>query len=54
MLCESICSVRDREVHDSSILVETNLHLAVKLQPDLIIQAIPQVATILRKKLRLR
>ena len=37
-----------------SILVEANLHLAVKLQPDLIIQAILQVASILRIKLRLR
>ena len=30
-----------------SILVEVNLHLAVKLQPDLIVGAILQVASIL-------
>ena len=40
MVCEYICSVRDRGVCASSIVVEANLYLAVKLQPDLIIQAI--------------
>ena len=37
-----------------SILVEANLFLAIKLQPDLIIRAILYVASILRSKLRLR
>ena len=37
---EYICSVLDRKVRGSSILVKANLHLAVKLQPDLIIRAI--------------
>ena len=36
-----------------SILVEANLFLAIKLQPDLIIQAILQVASILRSKLKI-
>ena len=35
-------------------LVEANLHLAVKLQSELIIRAILQVTSILRKKLELR
>ena len=34
-----------------SILVEANLFLAIKLQPDLTIQAILQVASILKSKL---
>ena len=37
-----------------SILVEANLFLAIKLQPDLIIRAILHVASILRRKLKLR
>ena len=37
-----------------SILVETNLFLAIKLQPDLIIRAMSYVASILRSKLKLR
>ena len=37
-----------------NILVEVNLFLAIKLQPDLIIRAILQVASILRIKLRLK
>ena len=36
------------------ILVEANLFIAIKLQPDLIIRAISQVASILRSKLKLR
>ena len=35
-----------------SILVEANLHLAVKLQPDLIIRAILKVASILKKGIK--
>ena len=31
MFCKYICSVLDRGVHDSSILVEANFLLAVKL-----------------------
>ena len=34
------------------ILVEANLHLAVKLQSELITRAILQVASILRKKIK--
>ena len=37
-----------------SILVEANLYLAIKLQPDLIIRAMLQVASILRCKLKLK
>ena len=37
----------------SCILVEANLFLAIKLQPDLIIRAILQVASILRSKLKI-
>ena len=37
-----------------SILVEANLHLAVKLQPDLFVQAILLVAAVLKIKLTLR
>ena len=37
-----------------SILAEANLFLAIKLQPDLMIRAILQVASILRIKLKLR
>ena len=35
-------------------LAEAKLHLAVKLQSDTILRAILQVASILRKKLKLR
>ena len=53
--CEYSCSVLDRKVRGSSILVVAKLFLAIKLQPDLIIRAILQVASILRKKfLKLR
>ena len=41
VFCEYICSALDREVHGSKYLVEANLHLAVKLQPELIVRAIP-------------
>ena len=54
MFGEYIYSILDRKVRDSSILVEANLHPAVKLQPYLIIRAILQVASILRIKLSLR
>ena len=37
-----------------SILVDANLFLAIKLQPDLIIRAILYVASILRSKLKLK
>ena len=37
-----------------SILVEANLFLAIKLQPDLINRAILQVTSILRSKLKLK
>ena len=37
----------------SSILVEANLFLAIKLQPDLIIRAILRAASILRSKLKI-
>ena len=37
----------------SSIIVEANLFLAIKLQPDLIIRAILQVASILSSKLKI-
>ena len=50
---EYIFSVLDREVR-GSILVEANLFLAIKLQPDLIIRAILQVASILWSKLKLK
>ena len=49
-----ISFVLDRIVRGSSILVEANLFLAIKLQPDLIIRAILQVALILRTKLKLK
>ena len=39
---------------EKSILVEADLFLAIKLQPDLIIQAILQVASILRSELKLK
>ena len=48
MVCEYICSVVDREVRGLKYLVEANLFPAMKLQPDLIIRAILQVASILR------
>ena len=51
---EYISSVLDRIVCGSSILVEANLFLAIKLQPDLIVQAILQVASILGSKLKLK
>ena len=51
---EYISFVLDRIVRGSSILVEANLFLAIKLQPDLIIQAILQVASILGSKLKLK
>ena len=54
VFCRYICSVFVRKVRGSSILVEANLHLAVKLQPDLIIRAIQNVASILKEKLKLR
>ena len=54
MFGEYICSVLDRKVRGSSILVEANLFLDIKLQSDLIILAIVQVASILRIKLKLR
>ena len=47
------CSVLNQKVRGSSIVVEANLHLAVKLQPDLNIRAILYVASILRIKLKL-
>ena len=37
-----------------SILVEANLFLAIKLHPDVITRAIPQVASNLRSKLKLK
>ena len=37
-----------------SILVEANLFLAIKFQPDLIIRAILDVTSILRSKLKLK
>ena len=40
MVCECICSVLDRKVRGLSILVEINLYLAIKLQPDLPVRAI--------------
>ena len=41
VVCEYICSVLDREVWVvKDILVEANLFLAIKLQPNLIIRAI--------------
>ena len=49
VVCDYICSVGDREVR-GSISVKANLFLAIKLQPDLIIRAILQVASILRRK----
>ena len=52
MVCEYICVALDREVR-GSILVEANLFLATKLQPDLIIRAILQVASVLRSKLKI-
>ena len=52
VVCEYICSVRDREVHELKYLVEANLFLAIKLQPDLIIRAILQVASILKSKFK--
>ena len=36
-----------------NILVKTNLFLAIRLQPDLIIRAILQVASIFRSKLKI-
>ena len=54
MVCEYICSVLDREVRELKYLVEANLFLAIKLQPDLIIRAVLQVASILRSKLKLK
>ena len=50
--CDEIISVLNREVR-GSILVEDNLFLAIKLQPDLIIRAILQVVSILRSKLKI-
>ena len=46
MFGEYICSVLDRKVRGSSILVEANYFLAIKLQSDLIIQGILKVASI--------
>ena len=56
VICEYTCPVLDREVRGLKyyILVEANLFLAIKLQPDLIIRAILYVALILQIKLRLR
>ena len=34
VVCEYICCILDQKGHGSSILVEANLHLADKLQPD--------------------
>ena len=52
MVCEYICSFLDREV-GGSILVEANLFLAIKLQPNLIIREILQVTSILKSKLKI-
>ena len=52
VVCEYMFSVLDREVR-GSILVEANLFLAIKLQPDLIIRAMLQVSSILRSKLNI-
>ena len=54
MVCEYICSVLDREVHGLKYLVEANLFLAIKLQSDVIIQAILQVTSILKSMLKLK
>ena len=53
MFGEYICSVLDRKVRGSSILVEADLFLAIRLQPDLIIRAILRVASSLRRKLKI-
>ena len=52
MFGEYICSVLDLKVRGSSILVETNLFLAIKLQSDFIIRAILYVASILKIKIK--
>ena len=49
---EYICFVLDREVR-GSMLEEANLFLAIKLQSDLIIRSIKQVASISRSKLKI-
>ena len=54
MFGEYICSALDRKMHGSSIFVEANLFLAIKLQSDLIIRAILYVDSILRINLKLR
>ena len=54
MIREYICSVLDREVHELKIVVEANLFQAIKLQPNLIIQAVLYVTSILQIELRLR
>ena len=53
MFGEYICSVRDRKVRGSSILVEASLFLAIKLNSDLIIRVILYVTSISRTKLTL-
>ena len=53
MFGEYICSALDQKVRGSSILVEANLLLTIKLQPDLIIRAILQVASVLRSNLKI-
>ena len=52
--CENICSVLDRKVRGSGILVEANLVLAIWLQSDLIVRAVLYVASILRSKSKLK
>ena len=54
MVCEYISSVRDREVRGLKYRSGSQSFLAIKLESDLIIRAILQVALILRIKLRLR
>ena len=54
MFRKYICSILNRKVRGSSILVEANLSLANKLQSDLIIRAILYVASVLRIELKLR
>ena len=53
VVCEYICFVLDREMRGLNFLVEANLFLAIKSQPNLIIRAILQVASILRSKLKI-
>ena len=54
MFREYICFALYRKVRGSSILVEANFFLAIKLQSDLIIRAVLYVASILKSKLKLK